>query len=126
MLGNIVQIAFWALLYTALGAFEGFETASYISGVTFTSPGHGDVVLHSRTRLLAPLQAANGLMMFSISTTLFMATNAVAKWTAARGPPCAASWLMDFQPGFTSVVGRSCSTAGQSASRLEAPPFRSD
>src|SRR3954468_8515705 len=36
MLGNIVQIAFWALLYSALGAFEDFDTAMYFSGVTFT------------------------------------------------------------------------------------------
>jgi hypothetical protein len=27
MLGNIVQIVFWALIYSALGAFEDFETA---------------------------------------------------------------------------------------------------
>jgi hypothetical protein len=128
MLGNIVQNAFWALVYPALGAFEDLETAVYFSGVTFTSLGCDDVVLHSRTRLLVPLQAANGLMMFGISTALFMAAvqHAVAKWTAARGPPCAASWLMDFRPSFTLVVGRSCSTAGQSASRLGAPPFRFD
>lgn len=29
MLGNILQVAFWALLYRALGAFEDFETAMY-------------------------------------------------------------------------------------------------
>ena len=86
MLGNIVQIAFWALLYSALGAFEDFETAMYFSGVTFTSLGYGDVVLDGRMRLLAPLQAANGLMMFGITTALFIAAvqQATAKWTAAR------------------------------------------
>ena len=68
MLGNIVQVGFWALLYSALGAFEDFETAVYFSGVTFTSLGYGDVVLNGRMRLLAPLQAANGLMMFGITT----------------------------------------------------------
>ena len=73
MLGNIVQVVFWALLYSALGAFEDFETAVYFSGVTFTSLGYGDVVLSGRMRLLAPLQAANGLMMFGITTALFIA-----------------------------------------------------
>ncbi|MGO8048546.1 hypothetical protein ACC713_37935, partial [Rhizobium johnstonii] len=37
MLGNIFQVAFWALLYRVLGAFEDFETAMYFSWVTFTS-----------------------------------------------------------------------------------------
>jgi hypothetical protein len=71
MVGNIVQVAFWALLYSTLGAFEDFETAMYFSGVTFTSLGYGDVVLDGRIRLLGPLQAANGLMMFGITTALF-------------------------------------------------------
>jgi hypothetical protein len=86
MLGNIVQIAFWALLYRALGAFEDFETAMYFSGVTFTSLGYGDVVLNGRMRLLGPLQAANGLMMFGITTAVFIAAvqQAIANGTAAR------------------------------------------
>ena len=86
MIGNIVQVAFWALLYRSLGAFEDFETAVYFSGVTFTSLGYGDVVLSGRMRLLAPLQAANGLMMFGVTTALFIAAvqHAMAKWSAAR------------------------------------------
>lgn len=86
MLGNIVQVVFWASLYRALGAFEDFETAVYFSGVTFTSLGYGDHVLTGRVRLLAPLQAANGLMMFGITTAVFIAAvqNAIAKWTAGR------------------------------------------
>ena len=83
MLGNIVQIAFWAALYRVFGGFDDFETAVYFSGVTFTSLGYGDVVLTGRLRLLAPLQAANGLMMFGITTALFIAAvqQAIAKWT---------------------------------------------
>jgi uncharacterized membrane protein len=86
MLGNIVQIAFWALIYSALSAFEDFDTAVYFSGVTFTSLGYGDVVLHGRMRLLAPLQAANGLMMFGITTAAFIAAvqHAIAKWATAH------------------------------------------
>jgi hypothetical protein len=86
MLGNIAQIAFWALFYRALGAFEDLEEALYFSGVTFTSLGYGDVVLHGSVRLLAPLQAANGLMMFGITTALFIATveRSIAKWTTVH------------------------------------------
>lgn len=86
MMGNIVQIAFWALLYRLLGAFADFETAMYFSGVTFTSLGYGDVVLQGRMRLLGPLQAANGLMMFGITTALFISViqQVTAKWNAAE------------------------------------------
>jgi hypothetical protein len=86
MLGNIVQAAFWALIYMALGAFGDFETALYFSGLTFTSLGYGDVVLNGRVRLIAPLQAANGLMMFGITTGLFIAAfqNAIKKWIEAH------------------------------------------
>ena len=88
MLGNIVQVAFWALFYRALGAFEDFEEAVYFSGVTFTSLGYGDVVLHGSVRLLAPLQAANGLMMFGITTALFIAAveRSIARWATDHRP----------------------------------------
>ena len=29
MLGNILQVTFWAMLYSVLGAFQDFETAMY-------------------------------------------------------------------------------------------------
>jgi hypothetical protein len=74
MAGNICQAMIWAGLYWILGAFSDFETALYFSGVTFTSLGYGDIVLPPHTRLLAPLQAANGLMMFGITTAVFIAT----------------------------------------------------
>lgn len=86
MIGNIMQVAFWAVLYQVLDAFEDFETAMYFSGVTFTSLGYGDVVLDGRARLLAPLQAANGLMMFGVTTALFFTTiqHATMRWAAYR------------------------------------------
>ena len=86
MIGNIVQVAFWALFYRLFGAFADFQTAMYFSGVTFTSLGYGDVVLDGRIRLLAPLQAANGLMMFGITTALFISAiqQTTAKWIAAQ------------------------------------------
>ena len=88
MLGNVAQVAFWALFYRALGAFEDVEEAVYFSGVTFTSLGYGDVVLHGSIRLLAPLQAANGLMMFGITTALFIAAveRSIARWAAEHRP----------------------------------------
>jgi phosphatidylglycerophosphate synthase len=50
------------------------------------SLGYGDVVLNGRERLIAPLQAANGLMMFGITTGLFIAAfqHAIKKWIEAH------------------------------------------
>lgn len=73
MAGNFVQVLAWALLYQSLDAFPDLGTALYFSGVTFTSLGYGDFVLTGDIRLLAPIQAANGLMMFGIATALLIA-----------------------------------------------------
>ena len=63
----------WAVLFHGVGAFKSFEQALYFSGVTFTSLGYGDLVLPRDARLLAPLEAATGLMMFGITTAMFIA-----------------------------------------------------
>jgi hypothetical protein len=73
MVGNVIQVLAWALLYQSLDAFPDLSTALYFSGVTFTSLGYGDFVLTGDIRMLAPIQAANGLMMFGIATALFIA-----------------------------------------------------
>lgn len=65
------QMAIWAALYRLLGEFDHFEEALYFSGVTFTSLGYGDVTLSPESRLLGPVEAANGLLMVGISTALF-------------------------------------------------------
>ena len=82
MAGNLIQVTIWAAVYQLFDAFEDFETAMYFSGVTFTSLGYGDATLTGRIRLLAPLQAATGLMMFGITTALFIAAiqRASTKW----------------------------------------------
>lgn len=73
MVGNVVQILVWGLIYWVLGAFDTFETAAYFSGVTFTTLGYGDELLKGRFRFIAPLQAANGVMMFGLSTAALLA-----------------------------------------------------
>jgi hypothetical protein len=89
MAGNLLQIFVWALLYMLLAVFPDTETALYFSGVTFTSLGYGDVVLPPDSRLLAPLQAANGLIMFGISTALLYAAvqSALTKWPRPPAKP---------------------------------------
>ena len=63
----------WALLYLYtpwITALPDLRTALYFSMATFTTVGYGDVVLEGSWRMLASLQAANGMIIFGWSTAL--------------------------------------------------------
>ena len=69
---HTVEIWAYAVLYLLLGAFSDIETALYFSTVTFTTLGYGDVVLDNGWRLLAAIEAANGLLLFGWSTAFLI------------------------------------------------------
>ena len=73
LLGNFAQMIIWAVLFRVLGELGDFETALYHSGVNFVTLGYGDIVLSERWRLLGPLEAANGILMFGVSTAVMTA-----------------------------------------------------
>ncbi|SEI68604.1 Ion channel [Azotobacter beijerinckii] len=73
MLGNFLQMAAWAGLFVLLGEFADFATALYHSGVNFATLGYGDIVMSERWRLLGALEAANGILMFGVSTSMMTA-----------------------------------------------------
>ena len=73
LLGNFVQMIIWAALFMLLGEFGEFATALYHSGVNFATLGYGDIVMTERWRLLGPLEAANGILMFGVSTSVMTA-----------------------------------------------------
>ena len=73
LVGNLLQMAMWAVLFLALGEFSDYSTALYHSAVNFTTLGYGDVVMSPRFRLLGALEASNGIMMFGVSTALMTA-----------------------------------------------------
>lgn len=73
LLGNFLQIAIWAALFMLIGEFDEFATALYHSGVNFATLGYGDIVMSPQWRLLGPLEAANGILMFGVSTATMTA-----------------------------------------------------
>ncbi|MGL4317039.1 MAG: potassium channel family protein [Pseudomonas sp.] len=73
LFGNFLQMAIWALLFILLGEFESFAQALYFSGVTFSTLGYGDLVLSKPRQLLSALEAANGILMFGVSTAVLTA-----------------------------------------------------
>jgi hypothetical protein len=53
-----------------------YATAFYHSAVNFTTLGYGDIVMPRGWRLLGPLEAANGVLMFGLSASaMFAVTN---------------------------------------------------
>ena len=66
-------MALWAVVFVICKEFAGFGTAFYHSAVNFTTLGYGDVVMTPSWRLLGPLEAANGVLMFGVSTAMIFA-----------------------------------------------------
>jgi len=73
LIGNVIQMAIWATLFMIIGEFEQFTKALYFSSVTFATLGYGDVVLSEQWRLLSGVEAANGILMFGVSTAVMTA-----------------------------------------------------
>jgi hypothetical protein len=72
----LVQVAVWAAVFKGCGEFVDFETAFYHSAMNFTTLGYGDLVMSGTWRLLGPLEAANGVLMFGVTASgLFAVTN---------------------------------------------------
>jgi hypothetical protein len=70
---HLIAIALWAVVFVMCGEFPAFGSAYYHSAVNYTSLGYGDVVMSPSWRLLGPLEAANGALMFGLSTALLFA-----------------------------------------------------
>ena len=73
MTANVLQIALWGCLFVRLGEFESLYPAIYHSAVNFTSLGYGDVVMKQEWKLLGPLEAANGVLMMSMTAAALTA-----------------------------------------------------
>ena len=70
---HLIEIALWAIALLLCGEMATFETAFYVSAENYTALGYGDIVLSGRRRLLGPLEAVNGLLLFGLSTAVMFA-----------------------------------------------------
>ena len=73
LLAHLIEIALWAVLFVVCGEFPQFGTAFYHSAVNYTSLGYGDLIMTPSWRLMGPLEAANGMLMFGVSTAMVFA-----------------------------------------------------
>jgi len=65
---HLLEIALWTGLYIICGEFGDFGVAFYHSAVNYTTLGYGDIILTPSWRLLGPLEAADGMLLFGVST----------------------------------------------------------
>ena len=70
---HLVEMAIWAVLFMVCGEFQVFGTAYYHSAVNYTTLGYGDVGMSPSWRLLSPLEAVDGMLMFGVSTAMIFA-----------------------------------------------------
>jgi len=89
VLGNLLQLTIWAVVFWMLGEFGTMSAAVYHSAVNFATLGYGDLVMSERNRFLGPLEAINGVLMVGVSTAALLATfqDAIKKNTQARRRP---------------------------------------
>ena len=70
---HLMEIALWAVVYVICGEFADFGTAYYHSAVNYTSLGYGDLIMSPSWKLLGPLETANGMLLFGVSTVMIFA-----------------------------------------------------
>jgi Ion channel len=84
---HLLEITIWALVFVFCGEFAQFAGAFYHSAVNYTTLGYGDVVMTPPWRLLGPLEAADGMLMFGVSTAIIVSVIQLMVRTRFRDLP---------------------------------------
>ena len=70
---HLFAVATWALVLTLLGEFSHLSAALYHSAMNYTTLGDSNTVMSPSWRMLASFEAANGMLMFGVSTAMLFA-----------------------------------------------------
>src|SRR5262249_22809940 len=73
LLLHLLEAGTWSGFYLISGILPDLEMAIYFSITSYTTVGYGDVVLPAHWRLLGPIEAAVGILMFGWSTAIIVA-----------------------------------------------------
>ena len=69
---HLLEVGCWSLVYAYRELVQFPVDAYYSAFVNYTTLGYGDTLQNTRTRLLGPLTAASGILMFGWSTALLI------------------------------------------------------
>jgi hypothetical protein len=70
MLAHLLEIAMWGLVYAAIDAVPNKIDAYYFAFVNYTTLGYGDILPVEYWRLLGPMAAMNGILLFGWSSAV--------------------------------------------------------
>jgi Ion channel len=70
MAAHIAEVFVWSLAYAIVNAAPDEANLVYFAFVNYTTLGYGDVTPLAKWRLLGPMTAMNGVLMFGWSTAL--------------------------------------------------------
>jgi hypothetical protein len=82
MAAHFSEVLVWSLAYAIVGAAPAGADPVYFAFVNYTTLGYGDVTPVQRWRLLGPITAMNGVLLFGWSTAVIFE---VLRRTARRG-----------------------------------------
>lgn len=82
MAAHICEVVVWSLAYAMTDAAPAGTDLLYFAFVNYTTLGYGDVTPVERWRLLGPMTAMNGVLLFGWSTAVIFE---VLRRTAVRG-----------------------------------------
>ncbi len=68
LFAHFLEVGLWAAVYWLLGVTNEASDAFYFASVNYTTLGYGDVRPTSDWRLLGPMAAGCGIMLFGLST----------------------------------------------------------
>jgi polyferredoxin len=70
LVAHIAEVVIWSLAYAFLAVAPPEADLLYFAFVNYTTLGYGDVVPAERWRLLGPMAAMNGVLLFGWSTAV--------------------------------------------------------
>jgi hypothetical protein len=70
MVTHALEVIVWSSAYSILGATAADGDFVYFAFVNYTTLGYGDVLPVERWRLLGPITAMNGVLLFGWSTAV--------------------------------------------------------
>jgi hypothetical protein len=70
MVTHAIEVMIWSLVYWMFEAAPADADLVYFAFVNYTTLGYGDVVPLERWRLLGPITAMNGILLFGWSTAV--------------------------------------------------------
>jgi hypothetical protein len=89
MATHVLEVIVWSSAYALVNAAPDGAHLTYFAFVNYTTLGYGDVLPVERWRLLGPMTAMNGVLMFGWSTAVIFEVlrRTMERGAASSAPP---------------------------------------